>query len=138
MLTPKNIYLAEDDCDDVQFFTDALNEITPDTSLTVFCNGAELLKGLEDCKQLPDIIFVDINMPIMNGLEALALIGKSQAFKSIPVIISSTSSNMDNITEAYQLGASSYFKKPSDFSSLKEQLKGILLIDWKNFMRPGN
>lgn len=137
-MTYKSIFLADDDYDDVQFFTDALNEISTNSFLTVFCNGAELLNGLNNNKQLPDIFFIDINMPFMNGLKALALIKENPAFNFIPIVIYSTYSNMCDITKAYQLGASSYFKKPSNFNSLKEQLKGILLIDWNNFMRPGN
>jgi CheY-like chemotaxis protein len=135
MVISKNIYLADDDCDDVEFFKDALNEITFDFHLTISSNGQELLDTLHSSSLLPDIIFIDLNMPIMDGFEALSLIKTNEVLNSIPTVIYSTSSNMNHITKAYELGASSYFKKPSDFKSLKNELEKVLLIDWKNFIQ---
>lgn len=136
MILSKNIYLADDDCEDVEFFKDALNEIASDFLLTISSNGQELLDTLHRCSLLPDIIFIDINMPIMDGFEALSLLKTNHALNSIPTVIYSTSSNSNHITRAYELGASSYFKKPSNFKSLKNELEKVLLIDWKNFTQP--
>lgn len=135
MVISKNIYLADDDWDDVEFFKDALNEITFDFHLTISSNGQDLLDKLHNSCLLPDIIFIDLNMPIMDGFEALSLIKTNEVLNSIPTVIYSTSSNMNHITKAYELGASSYFKKPSDFKSLKNELEKVLLIDWKNFIQ---
>lgn len=136
MLRSKNIYLAEDDCDDVEFFTDALQEIGSDYTLKVFGNGAELVENVKNSEQLPDIIFLDINMPIMDGFETLAEIKQIPSLVAIPTIIYSTSSNYDHISRAYEIGANSYFKKPSDFNSLAKELEGLLRIDWQNFICP--
>lgn len=132
MLRPKNIFLADDDCEDAELFIDAITEITQDYIVTVFCNGAKLLEGLKNCKQYPDIIFIDINMPIMNGLEALAEIKKNSYLNLLPTVIYSTSSNQNDITKAYEIGADSYLKKPSDFKQLKAQLQTLLNFHWKS------
>lgn len=136
MLISKNIYLADDDSDDVEFFKDALNEITPDLQLIISSNGQELVDKLQSTSQLPDIIFIDINMPLMDGFEALSHLKKDNALSSIPTVIYSTSSNTNHISRAYELGASSYLKKPSDFKSLKNELERVLLIDWKKLISP--
>lgn len=137
MLRSTNIFLADDDCDDVEFFTEAIDLISTNCTTTVFSDGSELIEGLKNCQQFPDIIFIDINMPIMNGFETLSSIKQIPPLATIPTVIYSTSSNHDHISKAYEIGASSYFKKPSDFNSLKAKLEELLLIDWQNFM-PAN
>lgn len=138
MLYPKNIFLADDDRDDVEFFTDALKEIGQGFDLTVACNGQELIEKLQARQNSPDIIFIDINMPVLDGIEALSLIKKDQELEMVPAVVYSTSSNTTHISRAYESGASSYFKKPSDFRSLKNELERILSIDWGSIMRPRN
>ena len=136
MLLPKNIYLADDDRDDVEFFTLALEEICSKCSLDVSGNGEELLHKLQAAATLPDIIFIDVNMPRVDGLSALEVIRKMPALDLVPVIVYSTSSNRVFISRAFENGASYYFIKPVSFDSLKEHIKKLLETDWENYATP--
>ena len=118
----KIIALAEDDEEDVDFFKDALSEIEVDTHLTVVKNGLLLIKYLENTQQLPDIIFMDLNMPYKNGIQCLEEIKRDDKWKTIKTIILSTSSNKDQIKKLYDLGVDLYLTKPTSFLELKKQL----------------
>ncbi|OJX49765.1 MAG: hypothetical protein BGO88_08395 [Flavobacterium sp. 38-13] len=131
MLRSGIIFLADDDCEDVELFRDALTEICAHCNLFSFPDGYQLLEGLRNCNKLPDLIFVDVNMPTIDGFEALVQIRQDRKLSAIPTIIYSTSSNQDHISKAYALGASSYIKKPNDFKTLKEILKKILVLHEK-------
>jgi len=124
-----NIFLADDDNDDCLFFRDALEELAAETQLTIANNGAELMSLLNTTTQLPHAIFLDLNMPRKNGFECLKEIRETPRFKDIPVIIFSTSANMDSINKTYTLGANYYVRKPRTFDMLKEVIKTILSID---------
>lgn len=133
MVFTQNIFLSEDDSDDVEFFREALSSIEGNFNLTVSTNGYELLDQLKNCNgRLPDFIVLDINMPKMNGLEALKAIKKNQAFKSIPVVLYSTCAEEEYIQYAHQNGAHYYFVKPYDFPALKQYIKQLLAINWKS------
>lgn len=106
---PKNIFLADDDRDDVEFFTLALEEICGRCALNVSENGEELIHNLQAASTLPDIIFIDVNMPRIDGLTALEAIRKMPALDAVPVIVYSTSSNRLSISRAYENRANYYF-----------------------------
>lgn len=118
----KIIALAEDDEEDVDFFKDTLSEIEVDAHLTVVKNGMLLIKYLENTQQLPDIIFMDLNMPYKNGVQCLEEIKRADKWKTIKTIILSTSSNKDQIKKLYDLGADLYITKPASFIELKKKL----------------
>lgn len=118
----KIIALAEDDEEDVDFFKEALSEIDGHAHLTVVKNGILLIKYLEDTQKLPDIIFMDLNMPYKNGIQCLEEIKKVDKWKTIKTIILSTSSNKDQINKLYELGADLCLTKPTSFNELKRQL----------------
>jgi len=137
MLSTKKIYLSDDDHDDVEFFKLAVAEICGGCSLTVSYNGEELLAQLENCgDDRPDIIFLDVNMPKINGLEALKSLKQFSGFENIPVIVYSTTTNDTFINDAYSLGANHYFVKPFNFRELREQVRTLLEIDWKQHILP--
>jgi len=136
MLLSKNIYLADDDRDDVEFFTLALEKICSKCSLDVSGNGEELLHKLQAAATLPDIIFIDVNMPRVDGLSALEVIRKMPALDSVPVIVCSTSSNRISISRAHESGANYYFIKPVSFDSLKGHIKQLLEMDWEHYTIP--
>ncbi|CAN5552372.1 response regulator [soil metagenome] len=120
-------FLAEDDEDDRMLFSEALIEINPAIKCVMAKNGEEalfLLKG--GLFELPDFIFLDLNMPVMNGLKCLAEIKKTSFLQNIPVVIYSTSSSKEFIEESLALGASNFFVKPPDFTGLINYLKNIL------------
>jgi CheY-like chemotaxis protein len=132
---PTNIVLAEDDSDDRYLFEEALTKANPDAELTTVENGEELMKHLHDKGEPnPDMIFMDINMPVKNGIETLEEIRDKEQFNDIPVVMLSTSDNKKDIEETYAKGANLYVKKPSLFSHFIKILKKIFALDWKAFL----
>jgi DNA-binding response OmpR family regulator len=129
------IFLAEDDIDDREFFTDTISEISPDIKVSVAKNGVELMSLLESEKQHPDFIFLDLNMPIKTGFECLKEIRGSEKWKSVKIVILSTSSHLEQINELYKMGADLYLKKPNSYSALKEMLSKCLQMDWDSLKK---
>ncbi|MNY29161.1 Response regulator rcp1 [compost metagenome] len=91
---------------------------------TALHNPIEALQKLVDKEIKPDLIFLDINMPLMSGIELLAEIKKREAIKNIPVIIFSTAPISANLAKT--LDAKDYVTKPSNFNDLKNILRSIL------------
>ncbi len=128
MKTKKRILLVDDDADDQLYFLDAISEISPDLECRVANNGVEALIKI----QVPppfDVIFLDLNMPIMNGFECLSNLKLLDNYRDIPVVIFTTSKNSQDIQRTKELGASLYFTKPTSFSMLCSKLKKIFEIE---------
>ena len=135
--TQRIIYLADDDEDDRLLFLDAVQELSLPVTVKASEDGNQLLDTLYNAESgLPEIIFLDINMPVKNGFQCLEEIrSKQQRFNDIKVIMLSTSRSPDNINLSYQLGADFYAVKPSTYSELKELLQGIMTMDWSSAVR---
>ena len=118
-----NILQIDDDSDDCEFFQQALVEVSSAAYMALH-NPIEALQKLIDKEVRPDLIFLDINMPLMSGIEFLAEIKKRDVIKNIPVIIFSTAPISSQLAKI--LDAKDYLTKPSDFNDLKVILKGIL------------
>ena len=126
------ITLADDDEDDRLFFTDAFDELKINTVVNTVNNGRELLQFLNHPETvLPNIIFLDLNMPILNGIESLKEIKKNDRFKDIAIAIYSTSPSEHDIENTFVLGANIYIKKPSSFVDLKKILSDVVTINWQ-------
>lgn len=126
------IILADDDEDDRLFFTDAFEEIRISTKVQTFNDGVELMNYLnKDEALLPEILFLDLNMPKKNGIECLHEIKANEKFKNIAIAIYSTSSSEEHIEETFVSGANIYIKKPSDFNTLKKILKDVVTMNWQ-------
>lgn len=121
----KIILLADDDRDDTDFFCEALADIDPGIACNCAGNGAELLKKLEEMPEKPGLIFLDLNMPVMNGWQCLKILKTDGRYRHIPVIMISTSSHGREITIASDLGALCYFVKPHNFNEFKRVLRVI-------------
>ena len=134
----KNIFLADDDEDDRDFFQQGLKEVCDPCILTTAENGEVLMNLLSrKVSGLPDIIFLDLNMPAKNGFECLEEIKKDQNLKNLPVIIFSTTAQEGAISQTYNLGANYYVVKPTDFKALKKIITRVLTMDWnKNNAQP--
>jgi len=125
-----NVLLADDDDDDRLFFSEAIEQLDLNISLEIAGNGMELLNHLHNPKSLtPDIIFLDLNMPIKGGMECLSEIRKSDGLKNISVAIYSTSSAEKDIEECLIRGANVYIKKPTDFELLKTILHKVIIMN---------
>lgn len=123
-----SILLVEDDLDDQAFFTNCINTIKNASLFGIANNGAEALEKLETCIKLPDMIFMDINMPFMNGLECLKEIANNSRLKNIPVIMLSTDTGQAPLTRI--LGAKAFIKKPSDCKTLQTKVEQMINLDF--------
>ncbi|WP_269227571.1 response regulator [Flavobacterium eburneipallidum] len=126
------ITLADDDEDDRLFFTDAFEELKINTVVNTVNNGRELLNYLNHPETvLPHIIFLDLNMPILNGIDCLKEIKQNDKFKDIAIAIYSTSSSDQDVEDTFVLGANIYIKKPSNFNELKKIVSEVVIINWQ-------
>jgi CheY-like chemotaxis protein len=127
-----HILLADDDEDDRLFFKDALLEIKVKTIVTLVNNGLELMNYLDNPDNpLPNVVFLDLNMPVMSGLDCLIEIRRNKRLRNLAIAIYSTSSSDENIEEAFVKGANIYIKKPNDFSLLKIILEQVVNMNWQ-------
>ncbi|CAN5361670.1 hypothetical protein BH09BAC1_BH09BAC1_09360 [soil metagenome] len=126
---PRNstyILLADDDNDDRFFFQKALNAIPQPTTLHMVVDGEKLMDYLaENLHQLPDVIFLDVNMPRKNGIECLTEIKNDEQLKQIPVVMHSTSLRDETADLLYKTGAHYYLPK-CEFTLLVERISNIL------------
>ena len=133
-----NIMLADDDMDDCQFFKEALETLPITTRLKTVNDGVQLMNHLqENAAQLPDILFLDINMPRKNGFECLAEIKNNDKLKDIPVVVFSTSNVHENIYMLLKTGADVYLHKPSDFAQLVKCIQHALPMATENIFSNG-
>ncbi len=122
-----NILLADDDSDDCLFFKEALKEFSLPTDLTVVHHGEQLMQVLtNEVNKLPQVVFLDLNMPRKNGFECLAEIRLNEKLKHLPVIIYSTSFHKIVADMLYEIGANYYISKPSDITMLKKAVQNII------------
>ncbi|GAB3921775.1 response regulator [Larkinella terrae] len=119
------IIIADDDDDDRLLFKSILDKTWLDCDVTFAGDGVELLEHLESIQNVPVLIFLDLNMPRMDGFTTLNELRSNPAYRSIPVIIFTTSSLPDHITRCYQLGANSYLTKPSGYHQLTEVISQV-------------
>lgn len=125
-MAEKIILLADDDRDDTDLFCEALAGAANDIVCHCAGDGRELLNTLNELPEKPQLIFLDLNMPVMNGWECLSLLKQDPQTRHIPVIIISTSSHQQEMEKALSLGALCYFVKPDHFNQLSRVL-GVLV-----------
>lgn len=132
--------LVDDDIDDTFLFREVLNDVAPNIHLRTAANGQEALDTLaalaaEGSKSLPDLIFLDLNMPRMDGKQCLVHIKANDILQHIPVIMYTTSSHSRDIEETMQNGAVSFITKPSHVADLKTIL-GSLASNVRHNLHP--
>ena len=124
-----NILLADDDTDDCLFFKKALAGSSLSTHLTTVPDGEHLMLLLKnEALELPDVLFLDLNMPRKNGFECLEEIKLSSILKRLPVIVFSTSYEKEVVNQLYQNGAQYFIRKPSEFSNFKNIIIQTLMM----------
>ena len=130
--TTLHIMLADDDEDDRLFFKEAFEEVKINYRISAFNDGEQLMEHLYGTSNpLPDIIFLDLNMPRKSGIECLKEIRANERLKKISVAIYSTSSSEQDIEDTFVSGANVYIKKPNDFNMLKKILSDVVHINWQ-------
>ena len=133
-----NIYLADDDQADCLLFKEALAELPVTVNLTIVHDGEQLIDLLTKEKNvLPDVLFLDLNMPRKNGFATLGQIKRDNKLLDLPVIIYSTANDQAKVKDVFRDAAHYYIRKPAKFSELKEVIyKALTLIAEGNIKLP--
>lgn len=132
------ILLADDDIDDCNFFSDALKVLPIETVLTTVNDGEQLMNYLtKNTNKLPDVLFLDINMPCKNGFECLEEIKQNNNLQHLPVVMFSTSNEQDKINILFKTGADVYIRKPSNFAQMIQVINHALPVAAENIFSNG-
>jgi CheY-like chemotaxis protein len=122
-------FLVEDDLDDQEIFLMCLRKISPDVVFRVANDGEEAIELLHtESGYTPDIIFIDVNMPRMNGVECLRQIKQMERMNDTRVFMYSTTSEQSVLARTKELGADEFIVKPTKTNDLKEKLSKIFDI----------
>jgi|SRR6185437_15840179 len=120
------VLLVDDDPDEIELLQEAFAMANPN----IVCHGAEnglsAINYLRTGHALPDLIMLDINMPVMDGWDVLRYVRKDDRLKKIPVIVHTTSSNDRDKHIATELGADRFLTKYDDYASLKREVRNIV------------
>ncbi|QSW88434.1 response regulator [Flavobacterium endoglycinae] len=130
-IEPVKIILADDDKDDQELFKDALDAADIPSDVTAVDNGQQLLDRLkDDAEPNPDMVFIDVNMPVKGGRQALNEIRSDEKLKDIPAVMLSTSGHPQDIEDALSHGADLYIQKPNSFTGFVLLLKKVFSLHW--------
>ncbi len=124
-----HILFSDDDTDDALLFTQAADLLTSPILLSFAEDGEQLMKYLSK-EVLPDMIFLDLNMPVKNGFECLKEIRSDKNFDTLPVIVYTTSDSQSDIKTCFELRANLYVVKPTSFENIIKTLKRIITINF--------
>jgi DNA-binding response OmpR family regulator len=122
----KNIVLVDDDADDRILFIEAMDFVHPLANIFTKKDGEELMEHLSASSLEPDVIFLDLNMPRINGKECLKELRANKKYQTTPIIIFTTSLNPVDVQETFNEGATFFMRKPNSFEELKETLHNLL------------
>lgn len=123
----RQVMLIDDDRDDAELFKEALSEINSSIVLVYHQDSRTALKQLQESRSdLPELIFLDINMPVVSGWQCLTEFKNSEHLKDIAVIMFTTSSQPREKEIAKELGAQGFITKPSDYETLKKLLSSVI------------
>lgn len=126
-----DILLIDDDAEDRNTFNDAISELKIRTNLTMLEDGRNLVPYLEGLKKLPELLFLDLNMPFKSGIECLAEIRQHELLHDLSVAIYSTSASQKDIEDTFALGANVYIRKPANFEKLKKVLNDVINMNFQ-------
>jgi CheY-like chemotaxis protein len=135
---PKRVLLIDDDEEERLILKAALNECCKDVELLQEKNGKDMLTRLDNESHfIPDIVFLDWNMPLISGSDMLAALRKRPQYNAVPVVIFTGSNNPAYRAEAQALGASYFIYKPFGLTELANKLKELFSLDWKQLESAG-
>ena len=131
------IILIEDDADDQEILSDVFKTLNYKNEIIFFSDGEKALNYLSETNIEPFIIFSDINMPILTGMELRAKVHENEdlRLKSIPYLFFTTSADQKHVVEAYSKSIQGFFIKPLSFLELKETIKSIVEY-WQRCISP--
>lgn len=126
----KHVLVVDDDEDDCELFCDAVSQIDSSVKCSVALSGHHAIKMLRaDCK--PDYIFLDLNMPVIDGRKCMDEISKIESVKDVPVAIYTTSKRSSDKEEMKDLGAVHFITKPTSLSELCSEISYVLEDKWR-------
>ncbi len=129
---PLHILLADDDENDRLLFTEAFAELKIKTIVHTVNSGIQLMEWLNrKDNTLPDLLFLDLNMPLKNGLECLKEIRSNEKLKEISIAIYSTSDNQKDMEDTFHNGANVYITKPNSYKKLKQVLEKAVMTAYQ-------
>lgn len=123
------VLLIEDDTIEIMKLNRTISSLKLNHDIIEATNGEEALKILADKESLPDIIFLDLNMPKINGIEFLSILKKDDLLNHIPTIVLTTSNNKKDLLECYKMGIAGYVLKPLRYEDYVSKIE-ILLSYW--------
>ena len=131
------IVMIEDDIDDRDIFRDVFAELAFKNEIIFFKDGESALEYLIETNEKPFIIFSDINMPRLSGMQLRAKIHENEdlRLKSIPYLFFSTSAEQENVIDAYSKSIQGFFVKPRNYNEIKETMKTIVEY-WQKCVSP--
>ncbi|MBU2905938.1 response regulator [Arenibacter algicola] len=133
------IALVDDDQDDRLLFKEAFEELKIKAELFLFSNGLNFIDHLSSgIKMLPELLFLDLNMPVMNGLECLKYLRTNASFKDMFVAIYSTSTAITDLESTSKYGANMFIKKPNNFSELTYIINKSISIHFQHVVSGNN
>jgi CheY-like chemotaxis protein len=124
---PYLILLADDDLSDQEIFKNALKSAKFKSKVNILNNGVELINYLNSKNNLPDVIFLDINMPLKNGLECLQEIRSEERFKELIIVMFSNTTSQQKIVESFEKGANVYLSKSHSKEKLHKAIQKIIM-----------
>jgi CheY-like chemotaxis protein len=120
-----NILIVDDDADDHLFLSSAIKEVFPGAKIKSFFDGVELAEYWFGDATPPDLIFLDLNMQIVDGKTALKNIRNDKLLQKVPVVILTTSASEKEKHELMQLGATEFYTKPHSLMSLVQIVQRV-------------
>lgn len=131
MATKRIFFIVDDDVDDQELFIEAVNEVDNSIECISASSCEDALDWLKNKKvKTPDMIFLDLNMPRINGKQCLAELKRTADLKHIPVVIYTTSSEKRDVEETARLGAAHFLTKPNKFEELCNALSFVTSKEW--------
>jgi len=124
----KTLIIIDDDEEDVMMLCDVVRELDNNIDFVIANNGEDALEKIQALQSLPDFIFLDLNMPRMNGKQCLKEIRKNDNYSGVPVIIYTTSSSERDKVESAELGISHFIIKPNTYQEIFTVVESILQI----------
>ena len=129
MLENTPLFYVDDDADDLEMFFEVASSMGIETKL--FDRGDKLLKTLLNLPPKPCVVFVDLNMSVISGFEVMEEIKANDFLTDIPIIVFSTANDRYTLEKCRKLGADYYITKPTEIKQLKNALRYVLTINWK-------
>jgi len=128
----KHLVIADDDIDDQMLVKEIIEEFSPSTKITCLSDGNKLMDWLRS-GNMPDLILLDLNMPIKTGPQCLIEIRSHEKWRMLPVVILTTSRNKKDIDVCYRSGAQLFYSKPWNMDDSRTLIQSILSIEWSSF-----